>query len=108
MTNLRKIPDKKLARLLHESDDMAILEEMARRINLGLIPLATVGFSKLSNKKLSKLDNLIFENCGWAIDEICKRMDDGRIPKRVVTIEEVREMYRKAKEQYSSLEKKAS
>lgn len=107
MIDLEKISHEELAGLLLKSDDTAILEEMARRINLGLIPLATVGFSELSNKKLSKLDNLIFENCGWAIAEIYKRMKDGRIQTRTVTIEEVREMYRKAKEKYSA-EKKAS
>ncbi len=74
---------------LIETDDMSVLEEMARRINLGLIPLAMVGFSELSNRKLKRLETLT--NCDWATEEFCKRMDDGRIPTRVVTIEQVRE-----------------
>ena len=57
-----------------------------------------INFSKLSNKKLSLLDNLIFANCNWALEEICKRMDDGRIPSKIVTIEEVRDMYRRARQ----------
>ena len=95
MNNLTKIPHKKLSKLLIETDDMAILEEIARRIKFGLIPLAMVGFSKLSNRKLKRLETLT--NCDWATEELCKRMDDGRIPTRVVTIEEVRDMYRNAR-----------
>ena len=87
MNNLTKIPHKKLSKLLIETDDMAILEEIARRIKFGLIPLAMVGFSKLSNRKLKRLETLT--NCDWATEELCKRMDDGRIPTRVVTIEEM-------------------
>ena len=89
MTDLTKISHKRLVKLLHENDDMDIIKEMSRRIKLGLIPLAMVEFSTLSNKKLSLLET--FSNCGWALEEICKRMDDGRIPSRVVTIEQIRE-----------------
>ena len=98
MINLKKISHKKLTKLLIESDDIAFIEEMARRINSGLIPLAIIDFSKLSNKKLSGLDNLTFENCNWVYKEIYKRIKDGRIPSRVVTIEEVRDMYRRARQ----------
>ena len=93
MNNLTKLSNKKLTQLLHDTDDMNVLEGMSRRIKLGLIPLAMVDFSKLSNKKLRRLDTL--SDCDWALKEIIKRMDDGRIPKRVVTIEEVRELYSK-------------
>ena len=98
MINLKKISNKKLSELLCSGDNEIVIEEVARRINLGLIPLAMINFSKLSNKKLSLLDNLIFANCNWALEEICKRMDDGRIPSKVVTIEEVRDMYRRARQ----------
>ena len=89
MNDLTKIPDKKLSKLLIETDDMAVLEEIARRIKLGLIPLAMVGFSKLSNRKLKRLETLTL--CDWVTEELCKRMHDGRIPSRVVTIEQIRE-----------------
>ena len=97
MINLKKISNKKLSELLCNGDNETVIEEVARRINLGLIPLAIINFSKLSNKKLSRLDNLIFANCNWALEEICKRMNDGRIPSKVVTIEDVRDMYRRAR-----------
>ena len=87
MINLRKTSNKKLTQLLHDTDDMNVLEEMARRIKLGLIPLAMVDFPKLSNMKLRRLDTL--SDCDWTLREIAKRMKDGRIPTRVTTIEEV-------------------
>ena len=100
MINLRKIPDRKLAKLLLESDDVNVLEEMARRIKLGLIPLKMVGFSKLSNKKLKRLETLTL--CDWATEELWRRVDEGKIPSRVVTLEEIRQMYSKDKERQVS------
>ena len=96
MIDLKKISHKKLARLLLESDDMNVLEEMARRIKLGLVPLALVGFSELSNRKLKRLETLT--DCDWTTRELWQREKDGRIPPgKVVTIEEVRDLYRRAK-----------
>ncbi len=95
MSDLKKTLDKKLVKLLHEIDDMCVLEEVARRINLGLIPLAMVEFSKLSNKKLRRLDTLT--NCSWTIKEICKRMDEGKMPSRVITLEQLKQELSDAK-----------
>ena len=96
MSRLKKLSNKKLITLLHESDDMTFVEEISRRIKLGLIPLAIIGFSKLSNKKLRRIITL--SECDWALEEICKRMDEGKIPKRVVTLEEIKELYSKNKQ----------
>lgn len=94
MINFKKISNKKLVGLVHESDDMTLVEEISRRIKLGLIPLAMIGFPKLSNKKLRRI--LTLSDCDWALEEICKRVDDGRIPPgRVVTLEEIKELYSK-------------
>lgn len=94
MNNIMKISNKKLVILLHKTDELSVLEEVARRINLGLIPLAMIQFDDLSNSKLSKLDSLT--DCNWALKELCKRMDDGRIPTRVVTLDEVKKYYSQA------------
>ena len=96
MIDLKKISHKKLTRLLLESDDSSVVEEVARRINLGLIPLAMVGFSELSNRKLKRLETLTL--CDWATKELWKRVDEGKIPSRVVTIEEIKELYSKNKQ----------
>lgn len=100
MTDMVRISHKKLTKLLHETDEMSVLEEMARRIKLGLIPLSMVGFSNLSNRKLWKLANL--SDCDWALEEVVKRMRDGRIPTRKVTVEEVHELYSKNKDKKAS------
>ena len=91
MNDLKKISNKKLVKLLHELDDNNVLEETARRINIGSIPLVMISFDRLSNKKLNRLDSLT--DCNWALKELCKRMDDGRIPTRVVTLDEVKKFY---------------
>lgn len=104
MIELRKISHKKLAKLLLESDNVDLLEEMARRINLGLIPLAEVGFSKLSNKKLKRLETMTL--CDWSTRELCQRQDAGKIPSKTVTIEEVIEQYRQARNKFKSQEEK--
>ena len=96
MSDLEKISHKKLAKLLLESDDVSVLEEMARRIKHGLIPLAMVGFSKLSNRKLKRLETLTL--CDWATEELWKRVDEGKIPSRTVTLEEIKELYSKNKQ----------
>lgn len=97
MNDPKTIPHKKLAKLLLESDDMSILEEMARRINYGLIPLAMVGFANLSNKKVKRLETLTLSD--WATEELCKREKDGRIPPgKPVTLEEIRKLYSKNKQ----------
>ena len=99
MIDLKQNSNKILAKLLHESDDVNVLEEIARRINLGLIPLAMINFSRLSNRKLQRLDNLTFENCDWALKEIYKRIKEGKIPEgKPVTMEEVGEMYCNARQ----------
>ena len=99
MTDLKNLSNEELITMLCKIGDMNVLQEIARRINEGLIPLAMVGFSKLSNKQLASLDNLIFENCDWALKEILKRMKEGKIPKgKAVTMEEVSDMYRRARE----------
>ncbi len=95
MSELKKTSDKKLVKLLHETDDICVLEEIARRINLGLIPLARVDFSNLSNRKLRRLDTLT--DCSWTIKEICKRMDEGKMPSRVITLEQLKQELSEAK-----------
>ncbi len=94
MSNIKKISNKKLIELLHSSDDIDVLEETARRIKLGLIPLAIVDFSNLSNKKLKRIETLTL--CDWATEELCKRMQDGRIPTKVITLDEIKKYYSQA------------
>ena len=101
MIDLKKTPHKKLAKLLLESDDIRVLEEMARRIKCGLIPLAMVNFASLSNRKLKRLETLTL--CDWATEELWKREKDGRIPSgRIVTLEEIKELYSKSKQKQAS------
>lgn len=101
MTDLKKTSHKKLAKLLLETDDINIIEEMARRINLGLIPLALIGFENLSNKKLKRLETLTLSD--WATKELWKREKDGRIPSgKIVTLEEIKELYSKKKQKQVS------
>lgn len=94
MIDLKEISEKSLMKLLHETDDMTVVEEVARRINLGLIPLAIVGFSELSNRKLKRLETLTLSD--WATRELWQRERDGRIPAgKTVTIEELRKESRR-------------